>query len=166
MSLLGKVGNFLKKTVKTVAPVAIGYATGGLGGAAIAALGGGGGGRSSPRPSPSLPQMAGFGPIIPSQPFRPPSFQQPRSLPGAGVRPSTRITPYAPLAVEPGGSSSRAMVVHGPRKKYKRINPLNVRAARRAIRRIKAVRKITHEIERQLPHRKAAASCAPKRRKC
>lgn len=39
----------------------------------------------------------------------------------------------------------------------RRINPLNVRAARRAIRRIKAVRKITAQIERALPRRPAPA---------
>lgn len=39
--------------------------------------------------------------------------------------------------------------------KRRRINPLNVRAARRAIRRIKAVRKITASIERSLPKAKA-----------
>lgn len=37
----------------------------------------------------------------------------------------------------------------------RRINPLNVRAARRALRRIKAVRKITAQIERALPRRAA-----------
>jgi len=40
-------------------------------------------------------------------------------------------------------------------RKRRRMNPLNVRAARRAIRRIKAVRKITADIERSLPKAKA-----------
>lgn len=48
-----------------------------------------------------------------------------------------------------------------PKRKPRRMNPMNVRAARRAIRRIKAVRKITHEIERALP--KARARSAPPR---
>lgn len=40
-------------------------------------------------------------------------------------------------------------------KKRRRMNPLNARAAKRAIRRIKAVRKITAGIERALPKAKA-----------
>jgi hypothetical protein len=42
-----------------------------------------------------------------------------------------------------------------PIKKRRRMNPLNARAAKRAIRRIKAVRKITAGIERALPKAKA-----------
>lgn len=42
-------------------------------------------------------------------------------------------------------------------KKRRRMNPLNARAAKRAIRRIKAVRKITAGIERALPKAKARA---------
>lgn len=42
-----------------------------------------------------------------------------------------------------------------PLKKRRRMNPLNARAAKRAIRRIKAVRKITAGIERALPKAKA-----------
>ena len=41
-------------------------------------------------------------------------------------------------------------------KKRRRMNPLNARAARRAIRRIKAVRRITNDIERSLPKARAA----------
>lgn len=40
-------------------------------------------------------------------------------------------------------------------KKRRRMNPLNAKAAKRAIRRIKAVRKITAGIERALPKAKA-----------
>lgn len=40
-----------------------------------------------------------------------------------------------------------------PRKKYRRMNYTNVKAAKRAIRRIKGVRKICQDIERQLPKR-------------
>lgn len=41
----------------------------------------------------------------------------------------------------------------GAQPKRRRMNPLNVKAARRAIRRIKAVRKITRDIEKSLPVR-------------
>lgn len=42
-----------------------------------------------------------------------------------------------------------------PYKKYRSMNPLNGRAARRAIRRIKGARKMLQQIERQLPKAKA-----------
>lgn len=51
------------------------------------------------------------------------------------------------------------------RKKHRRINPLNGRAASRAIRRITLVRGMLKRIERQMPKRKC--SCATRRRaKC
>ena len=42
-------------------------------------------------------------------------------------------------------------------RKRRRINPMNARAARRAIRRIKGARKMLQQIERQLPKQRAAA---------
>lgn len=53
-------------------------------------------------------------------------------------------------------------------RRYRRINPCNARAARRAIRRIKGVRKLLHSIEKQLPKQRSSA-CAPRsfgRKKC
>lgn len=44
-----------------------------------------------------------------------------------------------------------------PKKKYRRLNPLNPRAANRAIHRIKSLRKITAKIERQLPRARSRA---------
>jgi len=41
----------------------------------------------------------------------------------------------------------------------RRMNPLNPRAARRAIRRIKSVRKVCNSIERSLPKQKSRGSC-------
>lgn len=41
----------------------------------------------------------------------------------------------------------------GDKKKHRRMNPMNPRAARKAIARIKAVRKTLHKIEKQLPTR-------------
>lgn len=47
-------------------------------------------------------------------------------------------------------------------RRYRRINPLNQKAARKAIARVKAVRKLCRTIESQLP--KAKCSCGPRRR--
>lgn len=167
MSLLGKVGNFLKKAVKTVAPIA---ATGVLGpvGAAIGTVITARQSVSTARPSLpiSVPQVSAFGTAGLA------------ALPGAGLTTLSRIAPmagkqiakYAPeIAAGVAGSyiyDNMGNII-GRRRKYKRINPLNAKAARRAIRRIKAVRKITNDIERQLPHRKvhsAPARCPPRRR--
>lgn len=49
-------------------------------------------------------------------------------------------------------------------RRYRRMNSLNPRAARRAIRRIKSLRKFTQSIESTLPRRKAG--CAPRRKVC
>lgn len=49
----------------------------------------------------------------------------------------------------------------GQRAPARRINPMNVKAMRRSIRRVKAGRKICAEIDRMLPKRRAAAACAP-----
>ncbi len=49
------------------------------------------------------------------------------------------------------------------RRRYRRINPLNPRAARRAISRIKQLRKLTRSIESQLPKRAAKASTSRKK---
>lgn len=63
------------------------------------------------------------------------------------------------------GAGAAALLGGGaPRRRYRRMNALNPKAAARAIRRIKAVRKVCRSIESQLPKR-AAAKCAPFRRK-
>lgn len=56
---------------------------------------------------------------------------------------------------------------------YRRMNPLNAKAAKRAARRIKATHRLCREIESCLPRRAAPRSCAPsfasggrRRRKC
>lgn len=169
MSLLGKVGNFLKKTVKTVAPLAVGYATGGVGGALLAAAGGERNARTV-RPSPTYPQqMAGFGPIIPANPF------PTRVIPGAGRSVTTaprRITPLAPIAVQPASGQQverarRGSYYPSGRKKYRRMNPCNGKAAKRAVRRIKSTMHLLRDIEKLLPkQRHHAPSRAPRSRKC
>lgn len=54
----------------------------------------------------------------------------------------------------------------GTGRRYRRMNPLNPKAANRAIRRIKAIRKLTRSIESQLPKRtvRPASPFARKRR--
>jgi len=49
----------------------------------------------------------------------------------------------------------------GQRAPARRLNPMNVKAMRRAIRRVKSGRKICAEIDRMLPKRRAAAPCPP-----
>lgn len=46
----------------------------------------------------------------------------------------------------------------------RRMNPLNARALRRAIRRVKSARGICRDVESMLPRRKAAAPCPPRKR--
>lgn len=49
----------------------------------------------------------------------------------------------------------------GRRKRRRRINPMNMRAARRAIRRIKGARKMLQQIERQLPKQRTTTRARP-----
>ena len=53
-------------------------------------------------------------------------------------------------------AAAHARAVTGHRRR--RMNPGNARAARRAIRRIKSVRKLLHSIEAQLPKRRSAVA--------
>lgn len=50
-------------------------------------------------------------------------------------------------------------------RRYRRMNPLNPKAARRAIRRIKAVRKLVRSIESQLPKRASRDATFHRRRR-
>lgn len=64
------------------------------------------------------------------------------------------------LAAGAAGAGAAAIAMSGGRssgRRYRRMNALNPKAANRAIRRIKAVRKLTRAIESQLPKR--ACSC-------
>jgi hypothetical protein len=78
---------------------------------------------------------------------------------GAGAL-ATRLIP----SLRGGPLTTGSLMAMTPKKKYRRMNPMNAKAARRAIRRIKAVRKITHDIEAQLPRARASRKvCPPKR---
>jgi hypothetical protein len=57
--------------------------------------------------------------------------------------------------VPSGTAAAHARAMTGHRRR--RMNPGNARAARRAIRRIKSVRKLLHSIEAQLPKRRSSA---------
>jgi len=84
-----------------------------------------------------------------------------RALPGVGT---------AIGAVQLGrdllGGSRSTRVAMGMRPRYRRINPANGKAAMRAVRRIKATRKLLAKIERSLPKRRSSgpAYCPPARR--
>lgn len=71
---------------------------------------------------------------------------------GPGARPVPGITGAAQRLI-PGGRTGYF--------KSRRMNPGNAKAARRAIRRIKSVRKLLQSIERQMPKRSCA--CKAKR---
>lgn len=150
MSLFGKI-------LGAAAPI-IG---GALGGPVGAAIGGAVGGIISPQPS----QVAAQIPIPRSarpglQTFVPPP---PPSLPGAGqVEPAMSKVPQIarraqPLVTEVLTGQACPKGYHLDKKtrsycvKNRRMNPLNGRAAMRAIRRIKGARRMLQKIERSLP---------------
>jgi hypothetical protein len=55
----------------------------------------------------------------------------------------------------------------GTRKKYRRMNPMNYRALKRAVKRIKGARKFVKLIDKVGgPVHKSRGACAPKRRSC
>jgi len=59
------------------------------------------------------------------------------------------------------GAGAVSMLGGGARRRYRRMNPLNHRAATRAVKRIKAVRKLCRSIESSLPKQRSA-TCAPR----
>lgn len=94
-------------------------------------------------------------------------------MPGAGMQKAAML-PLAPVirslptigreTARAGAAGAAALGLSGlfgGTKKRRRMNPLNVKAARRAIRRINAVRKITRDIEKQLPTRTVRSRAAP-----
>ena len=153
MSLFGSISNFAKKAVKGVAklidnPVtrAVGQIHPGVGAVTSVA---GALARNVPRVTTAqYGGMAGFMP----------------STSGASVMSSL----FDPFLTTPEGGVvdylTPDVLVRPVGRKRRRMNPLNARAARRAIRRIKAVRRITHDIERSLP--KARSRAPARRRAC
>lgn len=147
MSLFGSIASFGKKLVKGVAKVidnpvtrAIGQVHPGVG--AVTSIAGAVAGNV---PRYTTGQVGGVGGFLPTmtgaQTFNS-LFDPFLTTPEGGV--VDYLTPDA--LVRPIG------------RRRRRMNPLNARAARRAIRRIKAVRRITADIERSLPKAKARRS--------
>lgn len=98
-----------------------------------------------------------------------------RTLPTIAQRLPVRLPQRLPpigrdLLVGAGGAAAAGALLdragRGERKRVRRINPLNHRAARRAIRRICAVRNICSSIERQLPRAASRRSTCRRRKAC
>src|SRR5512139_131029 len=158
MSLLGSIGSALKGGVK-------GFITGGPGGAVMGALGGIAKGSTS-----APPRSAAMGSPL-------------RVLPTTNsLSASNMVKAAAPLAragkvlVQNAGTVATVVGagallydafgnVIGHRKRRRRMNPMNARAARRAIRRIKGARKMLQQIERQLPKQRTASRSSPSSRR-
>lgn len=180
MSLFKKLG----RAIRPLAGAALGVVGGAFGGPAGAAIGsriGGviaqrGRGRSVPFPRTqgmgiaALPVLAGAARILPGLGRIGSTIGRVARTPAA--RRVGRVAGAIGTVVS-GGLILDALTgeVVG-RRRSKRINPMNVKAMRRAIRRVKGGRKICNEIERMLPKRRssAAAPCPPqfarRRRKC
>jgi len=152
MSLLGSVGSFLKKGVKSLAGIvdnpltrAAGVVMPGVG--QIAGIAGVVAGNKAVTRSLVGPSL-GAGSALTS------AVSDPRVASNSGFTWSSS-GPMSSLGFTATSSSSRRrtprMRADGTVYYPRRMNPLNARAARRAIRRIKAVRKITRDIERSLP---------------
>lgn len=179
MSLFKKLG----RAIRPLAGAALGVVGGAFGGPAGAAIGsriGGviaqrGRGRSVPFPAvqgiAALPVLAGAARILPGLGRIGSTIGRVARTPAA--RRVGRVAGAIGTVVS-GGLILDALTgeVVG-RRRSKRINPMNVKAMRRAIRRVKGGRKIAQEIERMLPKRRstAATACPPQfarrtRRKC
>lgn len=86
-------------------------------------------------------------------------------IPGKGLSATTKALGAGVAGSVAGGALYDAAGNYlGERPRRRRMNPMNHRAAKRAIRRVKAVRKILMNIEKQLPKAKAR-SCPPSARR-
>lgn len=70
-----------------------------------------------------------------------------RAIPGKGYIAAGAAGAYA------GSRSGGGTMIDGQYRKRRRMNYANVKAANRAIRRIKGTRKLLQKIEKQLPHK-------------
>lgn len=152
MSLLGSIGSALKKGVKSLAGVvdnpltrAVGAVMPGVG--AVGTLAGVVAGNKQVTRG-VIQQTTGFGNALTS------AVSDPRIASNSGFTWNSS-GPLSSLGFTATSSTTRRrtprMRADGTVYYPRRMNPLNARAARRAIRRIKAVRKITRDIERSLP---------------
>lgn len=183
MSLLSKIGKFAKKAVKTVAP----FIPGPIGTIAGIATSLPSRGRGMPSIAAAVPQLpripstmqAGIGGAI-----IPRAGQMIRSLPGIGavggavargagaIARSPGVRKWSKRAIQAVGGYTVGSAVFDAAGNFlghrarRTMNPLNPKAARRAIRRVKAVRKLCHSIESQLPKAKSRGACAPRKKRC
>jgi len=146
MGLFSAIKKITKKVLKPVAKVVLPTAAGFFGGAELGAavervVGGGvsTGFPGASRPFTTLPALPGG--------FAPPPITRPLPRPpGGGLPIIPRPTGVGcPAGFHPAKDRSGRCV------RNRRMNPLNPRAARRAIRRIKGAMKVLKSIERQLP---------------
>lgn len=184
VSLLSKLGRSVKKRL---IPALTGFATGGLGGAVAAVVGAGrprGGGGAAP-PIAVLPRgqpmsmMAGL-PVI-ARAGRAVLPQLQRVIPGAGrvgaaagglVRGARALAgnKWSKRAIAAAGYYQIGQLVYDTAGNLvgqvgrRRMNPLNHRALRRAISRVKSARKICRTVEKLSGGgRRRAAPCPPKK---
>lgn len=143
-SISRRVKKAVPKEIRRVAPALVGGAIGGPIGASLGGLVAGAG---------SAPKV------------------QYVTLPSAGVVPMQSSLAISPTVIKRGveiGAGVGAGVIGGmlagdQKRKYRRMNYGNMKAARRAIRRIKGARKMLQEIERQLPKQRTSRRCPPQR---
>lgn len=82
----------------------------------------------------------------------------PKVKPGAGLVKTVAAVGAGTVAGDAIYDAAGNLI--GYKQKRRRMNPLNPRAARRAIRRVKSVRKMLHNIEKQLPKQKCTRRAA------
>jgi hypothetical protein len=98
-----------------------------------------------------------------------------RSLPGAGAIGAVGGAALGGLIQHPfktgyqvgkkiTGSVERTFGLGEPRKKYRRMNPMNFRALKRAVRRVDAAEKAFRSVLRVVKPRQASSSIIPKAR--
>lgn len=172
MSIFSRLGKGLKKTLRPLVGVAAPIIGGALGGPAGVAIGRTiGGALSRPRSSAMTAALPSMQTALPALAL-PALGTAARVLPGLGrsigalsrvpaVRAAGRLARDVGTVVVGGLiiDSMTGQVVG--RRRSRRINPLNAKAARRAIRRIKSVRKICLDIERSLPRQRQSRACPP-----
>lgn len=139
LGTLSKVGNVLQGGIGQAVMA---------GGITALAMGGGGGGGAPTMPMslPALPPPSGGGRALATIAAATPAGRLARI--GRGVAKAAGYVVAGSLVYDAAGN---LVGTTGSRQ----INPLNHRAARRAVRRIKAVRKLCHSIERALPKQKS-----------
>jgi hypothetical protein len=132
------IGHFLGGAVKTVGGLALNYATGGIGGAALGLLGGG-----------AQQQQSVYGPV--QQPTMTAAASAPRMSRRIGYtavsgKRLSGIAGMVPMAGMGGPLVTRGQVMHPAGVRYgrrsRRMNVCNPRALRRAIRRAKGFEKL------------------------